>query len=107
MPASFGRAGAGRDDDVRGLQAAISSRRDLVVADDLHRQGRVDLPEPLHEVVGERVVVVDQEDHGWSSFGVPVVKFGSPPQRVQPLALLLRSARGCKRADASRRANAL
>ena len=44
--------------------------RDLIVADDFQVDARVDLAEPLDQVVGERVVIVDQEDHdriAWSS----------------------------------------
>ena len=63
MPASFGRARARRDDD------AVGPRRDeigdgrAVVAHDVDL--RTQLPQVLDEVVGERVVVVDDEDaHG-------------------------------------------
>ncbi len=38
--------------------------RDLVVAPDDEIERRIDLPQPLHEVVRERVVVIDQQDHG-------------------------------------------
>ena len=37
--------------------------RDLVVAMHLQVERRVDLAQPLHEVVGERIVVIDQQDH--------------------------------------------
>ena len=59
-----GRAGAGRNDQVRRPPGLDLLQRDLVVAVDLQLQRRVELAQPLHEVVGERVVVVDQQDHG-------------------------------------------
>ncbi len=37
--------------------------RDLIVADDPQVELRVDLAEPLDQVIGERVVVINQEDH--------------------------------------------
>ena len=37
---------------------------DLVVADDEEVERRVDLAQPLHQVIGERVVIIDQDDHG-------------------------------------------
>ena len=38
-------------------------QRHLVVSDHPQLDRRVDLAEPLHQVVGERVVIVDQKDH--------------------------------------------
>jgi hypothetical protein len=40
---------------------------DLVIPINLNRQPRTNLAQPLDEVVGKRVVVVDQEDHGVDS----------------------------------------
>src|SRR5262249_30561954 len=56
-----GRARPGRDHDVRGRHDGDLLERDLVVADDL--RVRAQLAEVLDEVVRERVVVVDDEDH--------------------------------------------
>ena len=67
MPASRGVQGPGEMMMCVGLQRRDLVERDLVVADDLQVERRVDLAEPLDEVVGERVVVVDQEDHGHAS----------------------------------------
>ena len=68
MPASFGRARAGRDDD-----AVRPPREQLVgglgvVAHDLGLGAQ--LAQVLDEVVGERVVVVDHEDlhHGQAAW---------------------------------------
>ena len=38
-------------------------RRHLVVAEDAQLDGGVDLPQSLDEVVRERIVIVDQQDH--------------------------------------------
>ncbi len=61
----LGAAGAGRDDDVRGLQRFDLAERDLVVA--AHQRRRAQLAEVLREVERERVVVVDEENHRPSS----------------------------------------
>ena len=63
MPASTGVHGPGRDDQVGGRGQLDLFERDLVVADDPQVDARVDLAQPLDQVVGERVVVVDQQDH--------------------------------------------
>ena len=47
---------------VSGLRELLNA--DLVVAENLQIDERIELPQPLHEVVGERIVVVDQYDHG-------------------------------------------
>src|SRR6185369_5547323 len=64
-------ARTGRDDDAtqarRRVVGHLGDGTDLdgVVADDMHLgPGRL---ECLHEVEGEAVVVVDDEDHGWTS----------------------------------------
>ena len=63
----FGSAGAGGDDEVCWAAATVEPRcfigGDLVVADDVDFDGRIDLAQPLDKVVREGVVVVDQEDH--------------------------------------------
>ena len=58
-----GRAGPGEMIRWVGCVGLDLVERDLVVADDPQVEPRVDLAEPLDQVVGERVVVVDQEDH--------------------------------------------
>ena len=54
-----GRAGAGRDDEVRRPRGGDLVERHVVVA--LDRDLGAELAQVLHEVVGERVVVVDHE----------------------------------------------
>ena len=49
-----------------GLSRAISSDRDLVVPKTSHLQPAIDLAQPLDEVVGEGVVVIDQ-DESWKA----------------------------------------
>src|SRR6185312_6804358 len=56
-----GGAGAGRDHQVRGRQGADVAGRDLVVAD--HPNLRTNLAEVLDQVVGERVVIIDDQQH--------------------------------------------
>ena len=64
MPASVGVHGPGEMITRSGLRLEHLVDRDLVVAKDLDVERRIDLAQPLHEVVGERVVVVDDDDHG-------------------------------------------
>src|ERR1044071_6950672 len=59
------RAGARREHDVRRSQRRDFVYRDLVVAE--HSHLRAELAQVLREVVGERVVVVDQRDHAAST----------------------------------------
>ena len=59
-----GSARAGRDDQMRRLSGFDFVERDLVVAVDLQIERRIDFAQPLHEVVGERIVIVDQQNHG-------------------------------------------
>jgi len=47
---------------VRRRERGDVGGRDLVVANDAHLLA--ELAEVLHEVVGERIVVVDDEQHG-------------------------------------------
>src|SRR3954471_14624986 len=58
-------AGTGGDDEVRRVQELRSVRVDRVVSPD--DDVRTELAEEVREVVGEAVVVVDQEDHATSS----------------------------------------
>ena len=58
------RAGAGGDDDVRGPEIRDLIDRDLVIAEDLHLQPGRNFAKFLHQVVGERIVVIDQNEHG-------------------------------------------
>jgi hypothetical protein len=90
IPASSGSARTGRDDDAtqarRRVVGHLGDGTDLdgVVADDMHLgPGRL---ECLHEVEGEAVVVVDDEDHGSASrsrrFGGACAGIGTrPPAR--------------------------
>ena len=64
MPASVGVHGPGEMITRSGLRLEDLVDRDLIVAKDLDVERRIDLAQPLHEVVGERIVVVDDEDHG-------------------------------------------
>ena len=51
----------------------------LVVSDHPQLDRRVDLAEPLHEVVGERVVIVDQKDHEGTACHTPTTaEVGEP-----------------------------
>ena len=61
IPASSGRPGPGEMTIALGLQRVDLVERDLVVA--LHQRRRAQLAEVLREVEGERVVVVDEENH--------------------------------------------
>ena len=57
------RARAGRDHQVRGGKRLGARDIDGIIADDFDAQARVDLTEALDEVPGERVIVVNQEEH--------------------------------------------
>ena len=59
-----GCAGSWRNDQVAWFLGGNLVRGDLVVPVDLDVQPIVDLPQSLDEVVGEGVVVIDEEDHG-------------------------------------------
>src|SRR5262249_47124327 len=67
------RARARRDDQPARLYSLDLVQGDLVGADDSEGQSRIDLGESLEEVVRERIVIIDQEDHAslvlgpWSS----------------------------------------
>ena len=65
MPASSGRPGPGEMTMCVGLERVDLVERDLVVAADQRR--RAELAEVLREVEGERIVVVDEQDHRPSS----------------------------------------
>ena len=62
---SVGGLGPRRDDQVAGPLRAHARHVDCVVPE--HAHFRAQLPEVLKEVVGEAVVVVDQQDHGMRS----------------------------------------
>ncbi|MPN07828.1 hypothetical protein SDC9_155100 [bioreactor metagenome] len=53
------RAGAGRNDQIVGLEAGDLGQRDGVVAEDFHLLAK--FAEIMDEVVGEAVVVVDHQ----------------------------------------------
>ena len=61
MPASFGRARAGRDDDFFRPERLDFVERDFVVAKDFHVGA--ELAQIVIQVVGERIVIVDQQNH--------------------------------------------
>ena len=56
-----GRAGAGREHDALGLQLQDFGDGDLVVAE--HAAGCTQLAQVVDEVIGEAVVVIDQNQH--------------------------------------------
>src|SRR4051794_14790407 len=56
-------AWAGRDDDVRWVLVLDLLDGDLVVPHHMQVDRRVDLAQPLYEIIRERIVVVDQHDH--------------------------------------------
>ncbi len=87
------RAGAGRNADVARRQLADFIHTDGVVANDFHF--RAQLAEVLNEVVGEGVVVIDDEEHGeivigYQLFGnrihVPLGRRYSPMVLARPMA---------------------
>ena len=57
-----GRAGAGREHDALGLHLHDIGNGDLVVAE--HLAGGTELAQEVDEVIGEAVVVIDQDEHG-------------------------------------------
>ena len=57
------RARTGRDHQVRGAKRLGTGDVDGIITDDFDAQARVDLAETLDEVPGERVIVVNQEEH--------------------------------------------
>ena len=61
MPASFGVQGPGEITICAGAERLDLLERDLVVAE--HHHLLLELAEVLHEVVGERIVVVDHQQH--------------------------------------------
>jgi len=62
-------AGAGRDDDALRLTANNLLHSDLVVA--MHFDGATQFAEVLREVVGERIVVVEKQNHDGFSVRFP------------------------------------
>ena len=69
MPASLGVQGPGEMIRCVGPQRGDFVERDPIVAVHLQLERRIDLAQPLHEVVGERIVVIDQQNHGNSKTG--------------------------------------
>ena len=65
------RARPRRDDDVARLQGGDLVGRDLVVAIDAHVDGCIQLAQTLHQVVGERIVVIDEQDHSIKRLAFP------------------------------------
>ena len=62
-PRLVGRAGAGGDDEMARGEGGYCVAIDLVVAVDLDRHAGGYLADPLDEIPGEGVVVVDEENH--------------------------------------------
>ena len=58
------RAGPRRNDQMARFLGRNFVRGDLVVPMDFDFQPGINFPQPLHEVVGEGVVVVDKQNHG-------------------------------------------
>ncbi len=63
MPASVGVHGPGEMITRSGAAFDDLVDRDLIVAKNLNVQTGIDLAQPLHEVVGKRIVVIDDDDH--------------------------------------------
>ena len=70
MPASFGVHGPGEMTMCSGLPRRHLFQRDRIVA--VHVHVRAQLAEVLDEVVGEAVVVVDQQQHVAAIFMFPI-----------------------------------
>ena len=77
-----GRARAGRQHDACGLQRHRLVDRDLVVA--MHGAARPEIAQKVDEVVGEAVVVIDQQKHGTTpSAGGSKYRWRVPTRRPQ------------------------
>ena len=63
MPASVGVHGPGEMITRSGLRSSSSSTVIWSLRKTWMSSSRIDLAQPLHEVVGERIVVIDDEDH--------------------------------------------
>jgi len=63
-PRFAGRTGTGRDQQPRRAERFDLLWRDLVVAKHPKVDRRIDLAHPLDQVVSERIVVIDDDDHG-------------------------------------------
>ena len=75
IPASLGVQGPGDRTMPAGFRAMRLVDRDLVVA--MHDAARAEIAQEVDEVVGEAVVVIDQEKHGGSLSG-PVLPLIGP-----------------------------
>src|SRR6266540_424589 len=95
-------ARAGRDQDRAGAPRYDSLRVEPVVARD--DDVRIELPHRLHEVVGERIVVVDEENHRntvkrktsnvkRSTLSSPVSRFTVYVSRLTPHSRAISTAR--------------
>ena len=67
-PGLTGRAGTRGNDHAFGIPFEQLVNAQLIVAKNLDIQARINLPQPLHEVVGERIVIIDDEDHAASKW---------------------------------------
>src|SRR5579859_511766 len=74
------RAGAGGHENALRLQLAYRIERNLIVPP--HLQLDVQLAEVLHEVIGERIVIVYDQDHEWKNYlTVPALQITNPGLR--------------------------
>ena len=72
MPASLGVHGPGDSTMPLGFSFSTSATRDLVVAEDLARGAQ--LAQEVDEVIGEAVVVIDQDQHDLP-FIIDIIQF--------------------------------
>src|SRR5207237_10816981 len=79
------------NDNPRGFQPLDFLKRDLVVSKDA--QLFAELAEVLHEVVGKRIVVIDNENHNSNVGPTGRATLGTPPLlRLRPIGHALRTA---------------
>ena len=56
-------AGSGREYEMIRLKSLGLLHRYLVIANNLHGNGRIEFSDALHEVVGEGIVIIDEQEH--------------------------------------------
>src|SRR6056297_2651899 len=57
------RAGTGGNYDTFRVQSFYLVDRDLIVPSDANVERRIDFPRPWDEVIGKRIVVIENEEH--------------------------------------------
>ncbi len=62
-PSLMRSARARRDDDCPRIQGGDGADRHLIVPFDANIESPIDLTKPLNEVVGERIVIIEYENH--------------------------------------------